>query len=53
MPVVTRALRFWLVPGRRGFTVRIDIAGAAASVAFLAFAAVIFWLITTQIWHLS
>jgi antibiotic biosynthesis monooxygenase (ABM) superfamily enzyme len=52
MPVVTRALRFWLVPGRGGFTVRTDIVGAAVSIAFLTCAALIFWLCTTQIWHL-
>jgi antibiotic biosynthesis monooxygenase (ABM) superfamily enzyme len=52
MPIVTRALRFWLVPGRGGFTVRTDIAGAAVSIAFLTLAALIFWLCTTQIWHL-
>jgi uncharacterized protein len=52
MPLVTRALRFWLVPGRGGFTARADVLGTAASVVFLTFAALIFWLCTTQIWHL-
>ena len=52
MPVVTRALRFWLAAedGRAG--ARLDAAGALVSVAFLTFAAFIFWLITTQVWHL-
>jgi uncharacterized protein len=52
MPVVTRALRFWLVvePDQGG--ARLDAIGAAVSAAFLAFAALVFWLITTQIWHL-
>jgi antibiotic biosynthesis monooxygenase (ABM) superfamily enzyme len=52
MPLVTRALRFWLVPRRDGPGVRIDVLGAAVSVGFLTFAATIFWLITTQVWHL-
>jgi uncharacterized protein len=52
MPVVTRALRFWLVPGRAGFTTRTDLAGTVLSIAFLTVAALIFWLGTTQLWHL-
>lgn len=53
MPAVTRALRFWLVPGPSGgFTRRADLLGLAACVAFLASAALIFWLTTTQLWHL-
>lgn len=52
MPVVTRALRFWLTPadGRDG--ARTDAIGAAASVGFLTLAALVFWLFTTQLWHL-
>jgi uncharacterized protein len=49
MPIVTRALRFWLTQGGRA---RLDGLGALASVAFLALAAVVFWACTTQIWHL-
>jgi uncharacterized protein len=52
MPVVTRALRFWLVPGRQVSSARLDFIGAAASVGFLTIAALVFWLCTTQIWHL-
>jgi uncharacterized protein len=52
MPVVTRALRFWLVPGRQISSARLDFIGAAASVGFLTIAALVFWLCTTQIWHL-
>jgi antibiotic biosynthesis monooxygenase (ABM) superfamily enzyme len=52
MPVVTRSLRFWLAPRDDGPSVRIDVLGAVASIAFLTFAATIFWLITTQVWHL-
>jgi antibiotic biosynthesis monooxygenase (ABM) superfamily enzyme len=49
MPIVTRALRFWLTQGGRA---RLDGLGALASVAFLALAAVVFWACTTQLWHL-
>jgi antibiotic biosynthesis monooxygenase (ABM) superfamily enzyme len=52
MPVVTRALRFWLTPEDGRASARLDAIGAAVSAAFLAFAACIFWLITTQVWHL-
>lgn len=52
MPAVTRALRFWLAPAGGGSTARLDSLGALISVAFLAFAAFVFWLCTTQIWHL-
>jgi hypothetical protein len=38
MPVVTRALRFWLVPGRQISSARLDFIGAAASVGFLTIA---------------
>lgn len=50
MPVVTRALRSWLAPGP--LPRRLEIAGTVASVAFLTLAALVFWLVTTQIWHL-
>lgn len=52
MPVVTGALRFWLDPLSKETGPRLDALGAAVSVAFLAFAALGFWLATTQIWHL-
>jgi len=52
MPAVTRALRFWLVPGHRVSRARVDFLGAAASVGFLTLAALVFWLCTTRIWHL-
>jgi antibiotic biosynthesis monooxygenase (ABM) superfamily enzyme len=52
MPVVTRALRFWLVPEGGRDSRRLDAAGAAVSVAFLTLAALVFWICTTQIWHL-
>jgi uncharacterized protein len=52
MPIVTRALRFWLVPGRGGFTMRTDLIGTVASIGFLTLAALIFWLVTTQLWQL-
>lgn len=52
MPVVTGALRFWLNPDSKTAGPRLDAIGAAASVAFLAFAALGFWIGTTQIWHL-
>jgi antibiotic biosynthesis monooxygenase (ABM) superfamily enzyme len=52
MPVVTRALGFWLGPGRQAGRARLDVAGAAVSVAFLTIAALVFWLCTTQLWHL-
>jgi antibiotic biosynthesis monooxygenase (ABM) superfamily enzyme len=52
MPVVTRALRFWLVPEDGRGSARLNALGALVSAAFLAFAAFVFWLCTTQIWHL-
>lgn len=52
MPVVTRVLRFWLVPGRQMTRARLDFVGAVASIGFLTVAALVFWLGTTQIWHL-
>ncbi|GAB2648300.1 antibiotic biosynthesis monooxygenase [Prescottella soli] len=51
MPIVTRALRFWLEPdGPAGR--RIDAIGTAVSIGFLAAAAVVFWLVTTVVWSL-
>jgi uncharacterized protein len=52
MPVVTRALRFWLEPEGGHADVRLNARGTAACVAFLTFAAFVFWLCTTQVWHL-
>jgi len=52
MPVVTRALRFWLEPEGGYADARLNTRGTAACVAFLTFAAFVFWLCTTQIWHL-
>lgn len=52
MPVVTRALRFWLAPEPHKETPRLDVLGAVVSVAFLTLAALVFWLVTTQIWTL-
>jgi hypothetical protein len=50
--VVTRVLGFWLVPGRQASRARLDFTGAAISICFLTIAALVFWLCTTQIWHL-
>jgi antibiotic biosynthesis monooxygenase (ABM) superfamily enzyme len=52
MPIVTRALGFWLAPAPGRASPRLDAVGAAASIAFLTLAAVVFWLVTTQIWTL-
>lgn len=52
MPIVTGALRFWLAPDPRQASPRLDALGAAVSVAFLTLAAIVFWLVTTQIWTL-
>lgn len=52
MPIVTRALRFWLEPEGGRADVRLNASGTVACVAFLTFAALVFWLCTTQIWHL-
>jgi antibiotic biosynthesis monooxygenase (ABM) superfamily enzyme len=52
MPVVTSALRFWLAPDPGSASPRLDMFGAAVSVAFLTMAALVFWLVTTQIWIL-
>ncbi|RVW08824.1 antibiotic biosynthesis monooxygenase [Prescottella agglutinans] len=51
MPVVTRALRFWLEPAGPASS-RVDAIGSAVSVGFLAAAAVVFWLVTTVVWSL-
>lgn len=51
MPVVTRALRFWLEPAD-GADRRIDALGLVLAVAFLAAAAVVFRLATTVVWSL-
>jgi antibiotic biosynthesis monooxygenase (ABM) superfamily enzyme len=52
MPVVTRALRFWLAPDPRQASPRLDTLGTVVSIAFLTLAALVFWLVTTQIWTL-
>jgi antibiotic biosynthesis monooxygenase (ABM) superfamily enzyme len=52
MPIVTRALAFWLEPDPDRAGGRLDAIGAALSVAFLTLAALVFWLVTTQIWTL-
>ncbi len=52
MPVVARALRFWLAPDPGSADPHLDAAGAALSIAFLTACAFVFWLVTTQIWTL-
>ena len=52
MPVVTRALRFWLAPGTGAAHPRTDLLGVLASWAFLAAAALVFWLVTVRLWTL-
>jgi antibiotic biosynthesis monooxygenase (ABM) superfamily enzyme len=52
MPVVTHALRFWLAPDPGSAGPRLDMIGTALSVTFLTLAALVFWLVTTQIWTL-
>jgi uncharacterized protein len=52
MPIVTRALRFWLAPASDRESARLDGVGAVVSIAFLTLAALVFWLITRQVWHL-
>ena len=52
MPIVTRALRFWLTPDPQATGPRLDAIGAAVSIAFLTVAATVFWLVTTVIWKL-
>lgn len=51
MPVVTRALEFWLVPAEHSRPGS-DVLGAAISLGFLAAAATVFWLVTRVLWHL-
>jgi hypothetical protein len=53
MPVITRALGFWLVPKPSRGGARLDALGAVVSIAFLTLTALVLWLITTQIWHLT
>jgi antibiotic biosynthesis monooxygenase (ABM) superfamily enzyme len=52
MPVVTRALRFWLAPETGAAQPRTDLLGMLASWAFLAAAALVFWLVTVRLWTL-
>jgi hypothetical protein len=52
MPVVTRALAWWLEPDPDRSSPRLDAIGAAVSIAFLTLAALVFWAVTTQIWTL-
>jgi antibiotic biosynthesis monooxygenase (ABM) superfamily enzyme len=52
MPVVTRALRFWLAPAPDADVARVDAIGTIASIGFLTVSALVFWLVTTQIWTL-
>ncbi|MFE3542978.1 antibiotic biosynthesis monooxygenase [Nocardia sp. NPDC059177] len=51
MPIVTRALRFWLRPSPHRDP-RTDLLGLACSVGFLTFAAVLFYLVTRVWWTL-
>lgn len=51
MPLVTRALRFWLEPGAAAGR-RLDMIGLVVSVAFLTVAAIVFWLATSVVWSL-
>ncbi|RDI19947.1 hypothetical protein DEU38_11759 [Rhodococcus sp. AG1013] len=51
MPIVTRALHFWLEPGDHTDR-RVDTLGLVLSVAFLTLAAAVFWLLTTVVWTL-
>jgi antibiotic biosynthesis monooxygenase (ABM) superfamily enzyme len=52
MPVVTRALRAWLAPDPHAKQPRTDLIGFVASAAFLALAALAFWLVTVRVWKL-
>ena len=52
MPVVTWALGSWLAPRPDAAQPRTDLIGVLASVAFLAAAAAVFWLVTVQLWTL-
>ncbi|NMN98207.1 antibiotic biosynthesis monooxygenase [Antrihabitans stalactiti] len=51
MPIVTRALAFWLEPQERAGR-RNDLIGLAATVIFIVFAATLFYLVTRVVWHL-
>lgn len=51
MPLVTRALRFWLAPDRGAAQPRTDLLGVVAATAFLALAALVSWLLTV-LWTL-
>lgn len=51
MPIVTRALGFWLEPEDKAGT-RVDVLGLVVSIVFLTFAATLFYLVTRVIWHL-
>jgi uncharacterized protein len=51
MPLVNRSLRFWLAPDGPSSR-RADAIGVIVSLAFLAFAALVFALVTTVIWSL-
>lgn len=50
MPIVTRALGFWLAPAAAGE--RLNVLGGFVSIAFLTAAATLFWLVTRVIWTL-
>jgi antibiotic biosynthesis monooxygenase (ABM) superfamily enzyme len=52
MPVVTRALRFWLAPEPAAAGPRVDVLGTVVSIVFLTLAALVFWLVTTVVWTL-
>jgi antibiotic biosynthesis monooxygenase (ABM) superfamily enzyme len=52
MPIVTRAMRFWLAPATPAERSRSDVVGAAISIGFVTLAAIVFWLGTTVIWKL-
>jgi hypothetical protein len=52
MPVVTRALRFWLTPAPSAPEPRTAVIGTVVSIGFLTLAALVFWLVTVQIWTL-
>jgi antibiotic biosynthesis monooxygenase (ABM) superfamily enzyme len=51
MPLVNRSLRFWLAPDGPSSR-RADAIGVIVALAFLAFAALVFALVTTVIWKL-
>ena len=52
MPTVNRVFAFWLTPRRDADQPRTDVTGAVASLLFLTVAALVFWLVTVQIWSL-